>query len=291
MDTYGSPLAGRRRHRRRTWPPTRSSTRPGPSPPTSWRRPRTTSSSSTARSGCGARPDKAMPIQARGLRRLHRPRPARRHGAQPRRAQVTYDPPNFAFPFGTHVGRGRDRRGDRRGRAASTTSPSTTAATRSTRMIVEGQVHGGIVQGVAQALWEEAVYDDDGNLRNADAGRLPRAVGRRGPELHARPHGHARARPTRSGSRASARPARSARTPAVMNAIVDALVAARHHRHRHARLTRAGVGGDPAARRARRDPRRVRLRPGRLGRRGHRRCSPSTATRPSCWPAATRCCR
>ena len=33
-------------------------------------------------------------------------------------------------------------------------------------MIVEGQLHGGIVQGVAQALWEEAVYDDDGNLRN-----------------------------------------------------------------------------------------------------------------------------
>jgi carbon-monoxide dehydrogenase large subunit len=33
-------------------------------------------------------------------------------------------------------------------------------------MIVEGQIHGGIVQGVAQALWEEAVYDADGNLRN-----------------------------------------------------------------------------------------------------------------------------
>ena len=31
-------------------------------------------------------------------------------------------------------------------------------------MIVEGQVHGGIAQGIAQALYEEAVYDDDGNL-------------------------------------------------------------------------------------------------------------------------------
>jgi carbon-monoxide dehydrogenase large subunit len=31
-------------------------------------------------------------------------------------------------------------------------------------MIVDGQVHGGIAQGVAQALFEEAVYDDDGNL-------------------------------------------------------------------------------------------------------------------------------
>ena len=33
-------------------------------------------------------------------------------------------------------------------------------------MIVEGQLHGGIVQGVAQALWEEARYDEDGNLTN-----------------------------------------------------------------------------------------------------------------------------
>jgi carbon-monoxide dehydrogenase large subunit len=28
-------------------------------------------------------------------------------------------------------------------------------------MIVDGMVHGGIAQGVAQALWEEAVYDGD----------------------------------------------------------------------------------------------------------------------------------
>jgi carbon-monoxide dehydrogenase large subunit len=30
-------------------------------------------------------------------------------------------------------------------------------------MIVQGQQHGGIAQGVAQALWEQYVYDDDGN--------------------------------------------------------------------------------------------------------------------------------
>ena len=28
-------------------------------------------------------------------------------------------------------------------------------------VIVEGQVHGGVVQGIGQALWEEAVYDDE----------------------------------------------------------------------------------------------------------------------------------
>ena len=31
-------------------------------------------------------------------------------------------------------------------------------------MIVDGQVHGGLAQGIAQALYEEAIYDDEGNL-------------------------------------------------------------------------------------------------------------------------------
>ena len=31
-------------------------------------------------------------------------------------------------------------------------------------MIVEGQVHGGIAQGLAQALFEEVIYDDNGQL-------------------------------------------------------------------------------------------------------------------------------
>jgi carbon-monoxide dehydrogenase large subunit len=34
-------------------------------------------------------------------------------------------------------------------------------------MIVEGQLHGGILQGAAQALWEGAEFDEEGNLRNA----------------------------------------------------------------------------------------------------------------------------
>src|SRR6202011_3044462 len=32
-------------------------------------------------------------------------------------------------------------------------------------MIVEGQIHGGVVQGIAQALFEEVVYAQDGTLR------------------------------------------------------------------------------------------------------------------------------
>jgi carbon-monoxide dehydrogenase large subunit len=32
---------------------------------------------------------------------------------------------------------------------------------------VEGQVHGGVIQGLAQALYEDAVYDVDGNLKTS----------------------------------------------------------------------------------------------------------------------------
>ena len=34
-------------------------------------------------------------------------------------------------------------------------------------LIVDGQVHGGVVQGLAQALYEEAAYDEDGNLQSS----------------------------------------------------------------------------------------------------------------------------
>ncbi len=35
-------------------------------------------------------------------------------------------------------------------------------------MVAEGQVHGGVVAGIAQALYEELTYDDDGNPQNAN---------------------------------------------------------------------------------------------------------------------------
>ena len=51
-------------------------------------------------------------------------------------------------------------------------------------MIVEGQVHGGLAQGIGQALCEQAVYDEQGQLRNGSymdyamprAGDLPSFV-------------------------------------------------------------------------------------------------------------------
>ena len=75
----------------------------------------------------------------------------------------TFDPDNFSFPHGTHL-------------CAAEVDTETGAVTiRSyvavddvgkavNPLIVEGQVHGGLAQGIAQALYEEAVYDDQGNL-------------------------------------------------------------------------------------------------------------------------------
>ena len=60
-----------------------------------------------------------------------------------------------------HICRSRDRSGDRRRRARSLSPRWTTSARVINPMIVEGQLHGGIAQGVGQALFENCVYDDD----------------------------------------------------------------------------------------------------------------------------------
>ncbi len=78
-------------------------------------------------------------------------------------ATTFYDPENFVFPFGTHI-------------CQVEVDPETgeveiqryvavdDCGTIINPQIVEGQVHGGVLQGLAQALWEEARYDKDGNL-------------------------------------------------------------------------------------------------------------------------------
>lgn len=76
---------------------------------------------------------------------------------------AVFDPPNFTWPAGTHV--------------CVVEVDTETGATDIVRyvavddcgrvinpMIVDGQVHGGVAQGVAEALYEEAIYDEAGNL-------------------------------------------------------------------------------------------------------------------------------
>ena len=78
-------------------------------------------------------------------------------------ATTFYDPPNFVFPYGAHLAVVEVD--------ADTGQVELTGYTalddcgpQINPVIVEGQVHGGIVQGVGQALWEGAAYDESGQL-------------------------------------------------------------------------------------------------------------------------------
>ena len=66
-------------------------------------------------------------------------------------------------------------------------------------MIVEGQVHGGVAQGVGQALWEDAVYNEDGQLLTGTLMdyAVPRA--HKPAVVRDRPHGDALSRTIRWG--------------------------------------------------------------------------------------------
>src|SRR3981081_1366425 len=78
-------------------------------------------------------------------------------------SDYTFDPENFSFPHGTHLcatevdtetGRVSIRKYVCVDDIGAVVNP----------LIVEGQVHGGLAQGIAQALYEEAVYDESGTL-------------------------------------------------------------------------------------------------------------------------------
>src|SRR2546421_199295 len=74
-----------------------------------------------------------------------------------------YDPSNFCFPFGAHacvVEVDRDTGHVKLLRYVAVDDVGNVI----NPMIVDGMVHGGIAQGVGQALWEGAVYEDDGQL-------------------------------------------------------------------------------------------------------------------------------
>src|SRR5215467_10647552 len=79
-------------------------------------------------------------------------------------AVAYFDPPNFVWPFGAHIcmvevdpdtGRVEMLKYIAVDDCGNVINP----------LIVDGQIQGGIVQGVAQALFEEVVYTDDGTLR------------------------------------------------------------------------------------------------------------------------------
>ncbi len=136
-------------------------------------------------------------------------------------ASVSWDPPNFTFPYGSHI-------------AVVEVDTETgkvdliryqavdDCGNRVNPLIIEGQVHGGIAQGVAQALFEEASYDAAGNLISATLADylVPSAA-----ELPSFELGETvTPSPTNPlGVKGIGEAGTIASTPAVMNAVVDAL--------------------------------------------------------------------
>ncbi|HEV7906973.1 MAG TPA: molybdopterin cofactor-binding domain-containing protein [Pseudonocardiaceae bacterium] len=136
-------------------------------------------------------------------------------------ADATFDPENFSFPHGTHL--------------CATEVDTETGAVKIRSyvcvddvgkvvnpLIVEGQVHGGLAQGIAQALFEEAVHDESGTLMTATLADylLPSAVDL--PNFTTdRTETPADTNPL--GVKGVGEAGTIASTPAVVNAVIDAV--------------------------------------------------------------------
>lgn len=136
-------------------------------------------------------------------------------------SDATFDPDNFSFPHGTHLcaaevdtetGMVKLRKYVAVDDVGNVVNP----------LIVEGQVHGGLAQGIAQALYEEAVYDAEGNLTTTTMADylIPSAADL--PTFTTdRTETPATSNPM--GVKGVGEAGTIASTPAVVNAIVDAL--------------------------------------------------------------------
>ena len=137
-----------------------------------------------------------------------------------------YDPSNFTYPFGCHI-------------AVVEVDKETGKVTLKrfiavddfgniiNPMIVEGQVHGGIAQGIGQALFEGAEYNDHGQLTNASYMDycMPRAdhfpMFETATQVTPCPHNPL-------GVKGAGEAGAIGSTPAVVNAVIDALWSGGH---------------------------------------------------------------
>ena len=136
-------------------------------------------------------------------------------------AEATIDPQDFSYPHGTHL-------------AAMEVDTETGKVTlrkyvcvddvgiQVNPMIVEGQVHGGLAQGIAQAMYEGASYDEDGLLQTASLADylIPSAM-----DLPSFNTGYTVTPSTTHplGTKGVGEAGAIASTPAIINGIVDAL--------------------------------------------------------------------
>jgi carbon-monoxide dehydrogenase large subunit len=136
-------------------------------------------------------------------------------------SDYVYDPENFSYPHGTHLcavevdtetGFTKIRKYVSVDDVGKVVNP----------VIVEGQVHGGLAQGIGQALYEEAVHDAEGNLTT---GSLVDYLVPAAPDLPHFDTGRTETPATSNplGVKGVGEAGTIASTPAVINAVVDAL--------------------------------------------------------------------
>ncbi|HEY0772602.1 MAG TPA: molybdopterin cofactor-binding domain-containing protein, partial [Nocardioidaceae bacterium] len=136
-------------------------------------------------------------------------------------SDATYDPVNFSYPHGTHLcaveidtetGGIKLRKYVAVDDIGNIVNP----------LIVAGQVHGGLVQGIAQALWEEAVHDESGTLVSASFVDylVPTAADTISFDID---HTTTPSTTNTLGTKGVGEAGTIASTPAVVNAVVDAL--------------------------------------------------------------------
>ena len=136
-------------------------------------------------------------------------------------SEATYDPGNFSFPHGTHLC-AVEVDTETGFVSIRTYACVDDIGTPINPMLIDGQVHGGLAQGIGQALFEEAVYDDAGNLVTGSF------VDYTLPSASDLPHFLTDRTVTPStdnplGVKGVGEAGTIASTPAVVNAIVDAL--------------------------------------------------------------------
>ena len=132
-----------------------------------------------------------------------------------------YDPVNFSFPAGTHICEVEVDKNTGETKVVAYTAVDD-FGTVINPMIVEGQVHGGVAQGIGQALYENAHYDESGQLITASYMdyTMPRADNF--PEIKV---GFTSTPATSNplGAKGCGEAGAIAAPPAVMNAVVDAI--------------------------------------------------------------------
>jgi carbon-monoxide dehydrogenase large subunit len=132
-----------------------------------------------------------------------------------------YDPKNFTFPAGCHICEVEIDPDTGRTEVAAFTAVDDVGRVVNP-MIVEGQVHGGVAQGIGQALLEGAIYDDAGQLVSGSllAYTMPRAADVPSYQVGTKmtPCTH-----NPLGSKGVGEVGSIGSPPAVINAVVDAL--------------------------------------------------------------------